>query len=124
MKIDQNSKLVVVGVSANHEKYGHRIFRDLLDANYNVVGINPNAKEILGQEIFPSLADLDFAPDLVIIVVPPPIALQVLKEAHKLKFNNVWMQPGSESEEAKKFALENKMSLTTNACIMVQQNLW
>lgn len=124
MKIDQNSKLVVVGVSANPEKYGHRIFRDLLEVNYNVVGINPKAEEILGQKISPSLADLDFTPDLVIIVVPPPVALQVLKEAHKLKFNNVWMQPGSESEEAKKFAQENQINLTTNACIMIQQNLW
>ena len=124
MNIDQKSKLVVVGVSANTEKYGHKIFRDLLEAKYDVVGINPKAEKVLGQEIFPSLSDLEFIPDLIIIVVPPPIALIVLKEAHKLKFNNVWMQPGSESEEAKIFAQENQVNLTTNDCIMVQQNLW
>ena len=120
----KNSKIALVGVSTNPKKYGHKIFKDLLAVNYSVVGINPKSEDVLGQKIIPSLADLDFKPDLVIIVVPSHIALAILQEAAELKIENVWMQPGSESDEAIKFAKENEINLVTNSCIMINQKLW
>lgn len=119
-----NSKIALVGVSESPEKYGHKIFKDLLAANYDVIGINPKAKEILDQKIYPSLRSLNFKPDLVIIVVPPSIALVILREINELKIKNVWMQPGSESDEAIKFAQEAEINLVVNSCIMVEQGLW
>ena len=59
---------------------------------YNVVGINPKSEDILEQKILPSLTDLNFKPDLVIIVVPPHIALTILQEIAKLKIRTIQKQ--------------------------------
>ena len=40
-----NTKYVfaVVGASRDPEKYGHQVYRDLLNAGYRVYCVNPNA---------------------------------------------------------------------------------
>lgn len=45
--IDKNFIYAVVGASNNEEKYGYKVFKDLLDAGYKVLPINPSEKEIL-----------------------------------------------------------------------------
>jgi len=120
----KEKNIAVVGVSSNKEKYGYKIFNDLLNNNYTVTGINPKLDTLLNQKIYPSLSSLSTKPDLVIVVVPPKVALNILKECKKLDIKDIWFQPGVESDEAIKFAKDNNLNLSTNACIMVKQGLW
>lgn len=124
MEISKSILIAVVGVSENPDKYGHKIFRDLIKNNYNVVGINPKTKKILGQKIYPSLSVLPQTPDLVITVVPSQITQKTVEECHNLGIKKIWMQPGSESEAAIKLAQSYNLNLTYNACLMIEQNLW
>ncbi len=124
MNVQKNTPIAVVGVSNNPEKYGHRVFKDLLHAGYTVTGINPKGGTVEGETLVTSLKELIPKPELALIVVPPEIALEVIKECHTLGIKNVWMQPGAQSKEAKKFADENKIELTANACFMVHKHLW
>lgn len=41
MKNVQLKEIAVVGVSENYQKFGFKIFRDLLKHGFNVVGVNP-----------------------------------------------------------------------------------
>ena len=70
----------VVGVSADREKYGHRVFASLIGSGYEVDGVNPKNGEVLGRHIYTSLADLPKPPDVVDIVVPPAATEQVVRE--------------------------------------------
>ncbi|MCB9813222.1 MAG: CoA-binding protein [Pseudomonadales bacterium] len=124
MKNYKNEKIAIVGVSQNQEKYGHKIFRDLIQANYNVLGINPKEKLILGQTIYPDLDSLPYIPNLVILVVPPKISLEILNECAVLGIKKVWLQPGAESSEAIIFAKNNNINLSVNLCFMAEQDLW
>jgi uncharacterized protein len=124
MNFSKNALIAVVGVSSDPQKYGHKIFRDLLHAGYNVVGINPKKGIVLNQEIFASLKDLPQKPELVLIVVPPPIGVHILKECSELGFTTAWMQPGAESKEAQDYAATHGISLTTATCFMVDQGIW
>jgi predicted CoA-binding protein len=45
--INKNFLYAVVGTSNNKEKYGYKVFKDLLNAGYKVLPINPNEKGIL-----------------------------------------------------------------------------
>jgi hypothetical protein len=125
MKNERVTKLiVVVGVSANPEKYGHRIFRDLLKSKHTVYGVNPKETVILNQQIYQSLAELPAIPDLVMTVVPPAVTEKVVDACHQLGIPRIWMQPGSESEKAIQKAEEYGIQVTAHQCFMRVEGVW
>lgn len=115
--------IAVVGVSDDASKYGHRIFRDLLNSGYPVKGVNPKGGFVLGNNLYKSLSDIEKTPDLVITVVHPGVTENVVEECNRLGVKHIWMQPGSESaaavEKAKEYGIK-----TTLACFMVVKGVW
>ncbi|MBN1354090.1 MAG: CoA-binding protein [Candidatus Omnitrophica bacterium] len=120
----KQKKIAVVGVSRREDKYGFKIFKTLREGGYNAEGINPTNGEILGKRIYRSLGELGYAPDLVITVVPHAVTERIVDECRRLGVKEIWMQPGSESEEAIKKAVDAGISVTHNACFMVAKRLW
>jgi len=114
----------VVGVSLNPEKYGHKIFRNLRAAGYIVYGVNAGGGEIGGQRLYPSLADLPEKPAVVDIVVPPKVTEDIVRQCAELGLGRVWMQPGSESEEAICLCQEKGIRVVHDACAMIRKREW
>ncbi len=119
----KTKRIAVVGVSADLQKYGHKVFRDLLAAGYQVAAVNPKGGTILNQPVYASLKDIPVVPELVITVVPPAITETVVEECHALGIPHIWMQPGSESEAAAKKAQAYGMK-ATEICFMTTNGLW
>jgi predicted CoA-binding protein len=115
--------IAVVGVSEDASKFGHKIFRDLLNAGYPVKGVNPRGGFVLGNNLYKSLSELEKSPDLVITVTPPQVTEQLVEECNRLGIKNIWMQPGSESPEALEKAGTYGIK-TTLACFMVIKGVW
>ena len=115
--------IAVVGVSADPQKYGHKIFRDLVGAGYKVRAVNPKGGTILDQPVYPTLKDLPEVPDIVITVVPPLVTDKIVDECHALGIHHIWMQPGSQSEAAAKKA-ESYGMIATQSCFMTTNGLW
>ena len=120
----REKRIAVVGVSQKQEKFGFRIFNDLVNAGFNVEGINPADGEVLGRRVYRNLKELDSIPDLVITVVPPQVTERIVQECKELGIREIWMQPGSESERAVKKAREYDISVVYNACFMARQGIW
>jgi len=116
-------QIAVVGVSDDADKYGHKIFRDLLRAGYTVAGVNPKGGFVLGRNIYRSLEEIATKPDLVITVVPPAVTEKVVEECNRLGIKNLWLQPGSDSPRALEKAKEYEMNVIT-ACFMVKAGVW
>jgi len=116
-------QIAVIGVSGDADKYGHKIFRDMLNAGYPVKGVNPKGGFVLGQHIYRSLDQLETKPDLVITVVPPEATERIVEECNQLGIKTIWLQPGSGSPRAMAKAEEYGIK-TISACFMVQQGLW
>ena len=125
--------IAFVGASNNPEKYGHKVFKDMLAKGYNCIPVNPKETEILGQKAYPNLTAAvaglaDKSPgkkpaiDLVDFIVPPAVTLEVLKEVKVLGIKNVWMQPGSESPEAIAYCKNNGIDCVHDACIMLKSD--
>ena len=110
---------VVVGASRDPSRYGHRVLVALRKAGYRAYAVNPNADEIAGERAYPSLAALPETPDVVDTVVPPAVTARTVEEAAALGVTRVWMQPGSESDEAIRLAEERGMRVVHHACAMV-----
>ena len=119
--LDNKNVFAVIGVSRDPEKYGHKVYKDLKKAGYTVYPINPKAESIDGDKCYNSLRELPERPDVVDIVVPPKITERIIKECKELGIKRVWMQPGSESEEAISFCKENDIEVIHSVCVMVER---
>ena len=119
--LDKRNVFAVVGASRNPKKYGHQVFRDLKEAGYEVYPVNPNADVLLGDKCYPSLEYLPAKPDIVNLVVPPKVTAQLVETCRRLGITKVWMQPGSESEDAITFCEKNGIKVVYSICVMVER---
>ncbi|MBN1195692.1 MAG: acetate--CoA ligase family protein [Methanomicrobiaceae archaeon] len=75
------SSIALVGASQNPNKIGYAIFRNLLSFDGRVYPVNPNATELFGRTVYPSLSDLPERVDMVLVAVPAPLVPAVIAEA-------------------------------------------
>jgi len=120
----KDKKIAVIGVSSREDKFGYKIFRDLLKQGYQVKGVHPVGGGVLDQKIFRSLKDIPERIDLVITVVPANVTEKIIEQCNELGIKDVWMQPGSESELAIEAAKRYGITVTYNACFMVREHIW
>lgn len=121
--LNKNNKIAIVGVSASPEKWGNKVYSLLKQDGYEVVPVNPKHQEINGDKAYSTLAKVDPKPDLVITVVKPEVTKQVVLNCAELEIKKIWMQPGSESDEAIALAKENGIEVMHDACYLMQQGL-
>ncbi|MCR3923142.1 MAG: CoA-binding protein [Firmicutes bacterium] len=109
----------VVGVSANRQKFGYKVYKKLQAAGYTVFAINPTLLELEGDMVYPTLQALPENPGVVNCVVPPQVTLDIIAQCAKLGIGFVWMQPGAHSAEA--IALATKHNIQAEcACVLVE----
>ncbi len=119
--INKDFIYAVVGASNNEEKYGYKVFKDLLAWWYKVIPINPTEKEILGTKVYSTLSATEKKIDIVIFVTPPVVTEKVLEQVKALWIKNVWMQPWAQSDKAIDFCKKNEIECIHDACIMIQR---
>ena len=104
-------KFAVVGATDNTEKFGYKIFKNLKDRGFEVYPVNPKLKELDGTPVYPTLSDIPMKVDVVDFVVPPAVTEEILKECNKLGLKRIWLQPGSESQDAIQYCTDNGMTV-------------
>ncbi|WP_058486797.1 CoA-binding protein [Defluviitalea phaphyphila] len=108
----------VVGATIDKEKYGYKIYKELKEAGYKVYPISPKYEEIDGDKVYKSLSDLPEKPEVVDFVVNPKIGIGVVEECAKLGIKNIWLQPGTVSEDLLNLAKEKGIN-AVEACVLV-----
>ena len=111
-------KFAIVGATNDTRKYGHEIFNNLRRRGYEVYPVNPRLKILEGVKCYPGLDDIPVKVDVVDFVVPPEVTKTVLNECKRLGLDRIWLQPGSESEDAIAFCHENNLKVVYGACVM------
>lgn len=123
--MDEKKKIAVVGVSDNPEKFGYKIFMDLRDAGYDVEAVGVRGGEVNGRTVYKTLKDLPEKPEIIITVVPPVGTDKIVDDAIVLGgVEEIWMQPGSQSEEAAEKARAAGIKVTDRGCFMVVHGIW
>ena len=111
--------IAVAGVSRNPNKFGSAVFTGLAESGKNVVGFTPHMTSFQDRPCYPSLDALPGDVEALITVVKPDQTLLLVKAAAEKGIQNIWMQQGSESEEAVTFCLQNGLTLVSKACVMM-----
>jgi predicted CoA-binding protein len=94
--------IAMVGASAKPERPSYRVMRFLLDRGYHVIPVNPGqaGKQIHGQTVVASLADIAEPVDMVDIFRESSAAGHIVDEAIAIGAKAVWMQLGVIDAEA------------------------
>lgn len=92
--------VAVIGASRDRRKYGNKSVRAHHKCGYEVFPVNPHADEIEGLQSYASISEIPPGPlDRVSIYVPPDAGLTLLDEIAARSPGEVWLNPGSESQE-------------------------
>jgi hypothetical protein len=111
--------IAVVGVSRSGRKFGNTILNTLKSKGYRVIPVNRTAGTIAGERCYPDLRSIPAPVDGVVTVVPPAETAQVVRDAVAAGITRVWMQQGSESEEAVRVCRDNGISPVRGGCVLM-----
>jgi uncharacterized protein len=96
----ENQSIAIVGASSDRRKFGNRAVRAFTRQGYDVYPIHPREETIEGQHSYRSVLDVPVARlDRVSMYVPPSVGMQLLEEIARRSPRELWLNPGSESDE-------------------------
>jgi len=91
--------VAIIGASKDRSKYGNKAVRAFKQQGYKVYPINPKETEIEGLLVFKRIGDVPERPDMVSVYVPPAILKTLLPEIAAKGCDELWLNPGTESDE-------------------------
>lgn len=114
--------LAMVGASANKIRPSYFAMKYLQDKAIRVIPVNPGhaGKEILGETVYGSLADIPVAVDVVDIFRNSKDALPITEEAIAIGAKVIWMQLGVRNNEAAKRAEDAGLQVVMNRCPKIE----
>lgn len=114
------SPFAVVGASPRRHKYGNKVLRCYQQNDRTAYPINPHASEIEGLEAYASLSDLPESVHGISVITPPDVTEQIVEEAIELGIQQIWMQPGAESNLAVERAEQAGINVISGGpCLLV-----
>lgn len=113
--------IAIVGMSNKPSRASYFVATYLLSSSpYDVYFVNPVLDEVLGQKVYPSLADLPVVPDLVEVFRKDADLPGVAREAVDIGAKTVWMQLGSWNEEAARIAEDAGLNTVMDRCVKIE----
>ena len=101
--------MAVIGASSDPRKFGNRAIRAFQRQGYTVIPINPKDKTVEGLKAYASVLDVPGTIDMATFYVPPEIGQRVIAEVARKGIPEVWLNPGSESDELVRLARSLKL---------------
>lgn len=109
--------IAMVGASSNPDRPSFEIMRQLLDAGYRVIPVNPRETEVLGQKAYASLRDIPERVDIVDVFRRAEDTPEIADEAAAIGARALWLQLGISSEDAAARATAHGLMVIMNRCI-------
>ena len=116
--------IAMVGISPRGNRPSYFAFKYLQERGFRMIPVNPGqaGKDILGQKVYATLADIPEPVDMVDIFRASAHALPVVQEALALKPRPqvIWMQLGVHNEAAARLAEDAGMKVVMNRCPKIE----
>jgi predicted CoA-binding protein len=91
--------IAILGASADRSKFGNKAVRAFAQQGFTVYPVNPKETVIEGLTVCKDLAEVPVRPNLISVYLPPPVLLKVLPEIVAKGCDELWLNPGTESDE-------------------------
>jgi predicted CoA-binding protein len=91
--------IAIIGASADPNKFGNKAVRAFRQKGWTVYPVNPRESQIENLPVFKSVLDVPVRPKLISVYLPPPVLLKALPDIAARGCDELWLNPGTESDE-------------------------
>ncbi|HXV29849.1 MAG TPA: CoA-binding protein [Sinorhizobium sp.] len=114
--------IAMVGASPTTSRPSYFAMKYLKEKGFRVIPVNPGqaGKELLGERIFASLAEIREPIDIVDVFRSSDAALAVTRDAIEIGAKVVWMQLGVRNDEAARLAEGAGLQVVMNRCPKIE----
>ena len=113
--------ITVVGASANPAKPSNRVPALMKSLGWRIIPVNPTAETIVGETVYPTLADVPEQVEFVDVFRPSADCPQIAREAVAAGAKALWLQLGITSPEARAIAEEAGLLYVEDRCLKIEQ---
>ena len=91
--------VAIIGASNNRAKFGNKAVRAFRQQGYTVLPVNLKEMEIEGLTAYRTIRDVPVRPRMVSVYLPPQVLLKILPDIAAKGCDELWLNPGTESDE-------------------------
>lgn len=112
--------VAVVGLSTNEDRDSNRVARFLMEHGFQIIPVNPNYDEVLGQKCYPSLSAIpeEIKIEVADIFRKPSAVPEIVDEAIQRGVKVIWMQEGIVHNDAADKVREHGLQVVMNKCMV------
>lgn len=92
-------RVAVVGASSDRSKYSNKAVRAYRQQGYEVFPVNPKETQIEGLTVYRSVSDIPGELNRITVYLPSAIGMKVIEEIARKGTQELFLNPGSESDE-------------------------
>jgi len=119
--MQRTQSVAIVGMSAKPSRASHFVATYLAGkTDWTVYYVNPREDEVLGQRVYPSLADLPETPDMIDVFRRTDDLPTVTREAIDIGARSVWFQLGLVHEQAAETADRAGLAVVQDRCLKIE----
>lgn len=111
--------IAVVGLSNKPSRPSYDVARYMQQAGYQIIPVNPQYSEVLGETCYPDLESIPVKVDMVNVFRKPEDCLSVAQEAVNIGAKSLWLQLGIINQAAADFATSHGLKVVMDRCIKV-----
>ena len=112
--------IAIVGLSSNVLRPSNFVGFYLQRHGYTIVPVNPNEREVLGQQAYPSLSEVPFHVDVVDVFRASAAVPGIAEEAVRIGAGALWLQFGVISAEGARIARDGGLKVVVDRCMKVE----
>ena len=117
----ETRSVAIVGASANTSRASYFVWTYLKSTgDYDIYLVNPTIKEIEGNPVYPSLAELPVVPDLVDVFRRREDLPDVLKETIAVGAKTLWLQLGLRHDEVVRDGEAAGLQVVQDRCVKIE----
>ena len=91
--------IAIIGASTDRSKFGNKAVRAFMQQGYAVFPVNPKEETVEGLPAFKTIRDVPVRPQMISVYLPPQVLLKVLPDIAARGCDELWLNPGTESDE-------------------------
>jgi predicted CoA-binding protein len=116
--LEKYKKVTVVGISSKPTRASYGVAEYLLNQGFEVDGVNPIEKSILGCSVYSSLNQVPHKLEIVDVFRAPEHVLELVNELIPLRPQVLWLQEGVTHREAEEKARQAGIRVISDKCIL------
>ena len=115
---EKYKKIAVIGLSPNSSRPSFGVTKYLVNAGFDVVGVRPGIREVMGLKVYESLTAVPQPIEIVDVFRNSEFVPQIVDEAIRVKAKVLWLQEGVTHPEAEEKARAAGLKVISDRCIL------